>query len=364
MTRNVTVIVTGVGGGVGQSIVKGLNLALERGADVTYEIIGVDADPTAAGLYRTDGGFRVPMAEHPDYIDRLIEIAQEVSADVLIPGSDPEVLAVAQARNRLEDEGGATVLSSPPDTVQIGLDKWETYQFLTENGFRTPKTVLADDADDLVEADGFPLVVKPRTGSASRGLYIVTDQSELDYALDRAPDPIIQEYLVPENWDGELCLSDLERQMDEYSTEVIVDVDGEIVNSLANWREMDKGVPSVAKVRPYEKIRTACESVVEELDVLGPVNLQARVTDAGVSFFEINTRFTGSTAVRCVAGFNGPHAMVRNLVLGEAITDDDLAFENLVEMRYKDEIYVDESTYDELCSSGSVENGGRIYRYF
>jgi carbamoyl-phosphate synthase large subunit len=364
MTRTVTAIVTGVGGGVGQSIIKGLRLGMQGSDEVHYDIIGVDADPAAAGLYRTDTGYCVPAADDPGYIDRLYEIVTEEGADVVIPGSDPEVLAVAEARKRIEDESGCRVLASPAESVKIGLDKWKTFQLFKKLDVPTPDTELGDEAEKLVERTGFPVVVKPRTGSASRGLFIVTDQQELEYALEHAPSPIVQEYLTPTDWDDDLTRSDLVRQVDEYSTEVIVDTEGEIVESIANWREMDRGVPSVAKVRPHEMIREASEAVIRSLDVLGPVNLQSRVTDRGVTFFEMNTRFTGSTAVRCVAGFNGPHSMVRNLVFGEKLTAADLAFENIVEMRFNDEIYISEEDYKRMLDERSIENGGVRFEYF
>lgn len=366
MSESVTALVTGVGGGVGQSIMKGLNLATERRDDVTYRIVAVDADPAASGLYRADAGYTVPMADEDGYIERLSDIAHEESVDIVVPGSDPEVVAIARARGTLAEEGDTEVLVSPVEAVEIGRDKWKTFQFLDGNGFETPLTVRQSDASRLVEDIGFPLVVKPRFGSASQGLAIVTDEKELAFALEHtAQEVIVQEYLVPTAWDDEdLTRSDLERQVDEYSTETIVDADGTVVHSLSNWRKMEDGVPSVAKVRPHDHVREACERVVKELDVLGPVNLQARVTESGVNFFEINTRFTGSTAVRCTAGFNGPDAMVRHLVFGADLDESDLAFENLVEIRYKDEVYLDEETYEEMVKTGHIRGGGSVQDYY
>jgi carbamoyl-phosphate synthase large subunit len=357
-------MVTGVGGGVGQSIIKGLRLAERQSADIDYRLVGTDADSMAAGLYRADVGYRVPYANEPEYIDRLVEIATTEDVDLLIPGHDAELRPLAEAKGTLEDEGEMHVLVSATESVEIGLDKWQTHQFLSDHGFLTPRTALATEADRLVEEVGFPLVVKPRTGSASQGLHVITDTDELKTALERSSDPIVQEYLVPDDWEDDPSKADLKRQIDEYSVEIIVDSAGDIVSSLANWRKMVDGVPSVARIEPYDEVRSAAEAVIDELDILGPANLQARVTDQGVTFFELNTRFTGSTAVRCAAGFNGPHTIVRNVVLGEPLTADDLQFEELVELRYKDEIYVTPADFDRMVREGRVENGGWGYDYF
>lgn len=366
MTETITVLVTGVGGGVGQSIMKGLNLASDRREDIYYRTVGVDADPASSGLFRAEAGYTVPMADDSEYIDRLAEIARDEAVDVVIPGSDPEVSVIAENKAEITDRGETDVLVSSPETVEIGRDKLRTHEFLTNQGFETPATVLARDANTLIEKNGFPLVVKPRYGSASRGLFVVTDSDELEFALEYgSPESIVQEYLIPTAWDNQdLSASDLERQIDEFSTEVIVDSSGDIVHSLSNWRKMEDGVPSVAKIKPYNEVREACEAVVEKLDALGPVNLQARVTDTGVNFFELNPRFTGSTAVRCTAGFNGPDAMVRHLVRGDTLDSADLAFKNLVEIRYKDEIYLSEEQFDQAVEMGHVKGGGEKQDYY
>lgn len=366
MTEKVTAIVTGVGGGVGQSIIKGLKLSMQRRGDIQYKIIGTDADPLASGLYRTDIGYVVPKAKENGYIERLVEIANGEEADVIIPGSDPEVLEVAKNKGKVEEDANIKVLVSPADSVEIGLDKWRSFQFLEENGFLTPLTVLPDDADKLLKRKGFPVVIKPRRGSASRGLFIATNEEELDYALSHSSSGVIlQEYLIPESWEGrKLDLDKLSRQIDEYSTEILVSKEGEILGSLSNWRKMVKGVPNIAKVKPFEKIRSACEEVVSNMNVLGPVNLQARITERGVTFFEINTRFTGSTAVRCVAGFNGPDTMIRNLVLGQQVQSEDLHFNNLIEMRYKNEVYISEEDLRKVKENGKIRDSGNTYEYF
>lgn len=359
----VTVLVTGVGGGVGQSIIKGLNLSVERRGDIEYKIIGVDADPLASGLYRTKG-YIVPKASKSDYIERLIEIANTEGVDVIIPGSDPEVLEVARNKKKLEKKTGMKVLTSSPDAVEIGLDKWKTFQFLKKNNFSTPLTALPESVNKLLDKKDFPLVVKPRRGSASLGLFIVNSEKELDYAISESDKEIIvQEYLIPENWKN-VTRQKLRLQIDEFSTEVIVSKEGRIIASITNWRKMVKGIPKIAIIKPFGEVKKACEKVTDCMHALGPVNLQARVTEKGPTFFEINTRFSGSTAVRCFAGFNGPDTMIRDVVLGQESSPDDLKFDNLIEMRYNNEVYITENEYNRLLKDGKITSNGHIPKYF
>jgi carbamoyl-phosphate synthase large subunit len=362
----ICVVVTGVGGGVGQSVMKGLSLANQnygRG----YRVIGVDANPLSAGLYRADKGYKVPLAsDEADYIDALIEIMNREEASVLVPGSDPEVVCVSKHRESIEKATGGMVLVSPLETVLIGYDKWRTYEFLTQNGFAAPESALPEGIDELGAKVGFPLIVKPRSGSGSKNVSIVLNREELNDAIEHTPEPIIQEYLIPVEWgDKDLTREQLGKQVDEYSTEVWASKDSQVLGSITNWREMAKGVPMRAIIKPFREIRDTCEEVVAEMKARGPVNLQARVTDRGVTIFEINTRFSGSTAVRCAAGFNGPDALIRHFLFDEPVTHREISFKNLVEMRFKHEVYVEETDYEKMessgCTSGSV---GTIYDYF
>jgi carbamoyl-phosphate synthase large subunit len=364
VAREITVLVTGVGGGVGQSVMKGLRLA-HRTTARRYRIIGCDANPLAAGLYRCDRGYHLPTSESPEYIDRIVKVCEMEGVNAVIPGSDPEVLKIAECKGELE-EAGVRVIASDAETVKIGYDKWLTYKFLRKNKVMTPKTYLGDDVGEAIIDIGYPLVIKPRRGSASKGLFIARDKDELKVGLRRCVDPIIQEYLIPENWPiREFNLEELSRQVDEYSIEVLVDSGGQILGSIGNWREMVKGVPTRAIIVDYPDLLKGAREVVKKLKALGPVNLQARMTRSGTAFFELNVRFSGTTAVRCAVGFNGPDAMVRDVVLGEEVKPAELEYDRqVVEMRYKDEVYIRHGTYERMLSEGVCGPDGETQSYF
>ena len=61
----IRVLVTGVGGGVGQSIVKALQ-------NTNYEVVGVDSEELATGLFAVPIGHKGEYADSSHYIDRLM----------------------------------------------------------------------------------------------------------------------------------------------------------------------------------------------------------------------------------------------------------------------------------------------------
>ena len=83
------IVVTGVGGGVGQSILKCL-----QGAP--YRVIAVDGLADATGLYAVERSYIGEFANSEKFVARLLEICQKESANVIFPGLDAELIPLAR----------------------------------------------------------------------------------------------------------------------------------------------------------------------------------------------------------------------------------------------------------------------------
>ena len=166
------VLVTGVGGGVGQSIVKSL-----RPTD--YAVVGMDCDALAAGLYAVPRACIGRAAGDPEFIDAIIDVCREEHCSLVFPGVEPELLPLSEGAPRLAAEG-VTAIVSGPEVVRLCDDKLATAEFLAEHGFSAPTTMpFTEDVDQ----SWFPFVLKPRHGGArSLHTYVVHDKAEFDIA--------------------------------------------------------------------------------------------------------------------------------------------------------------------------------------
>ena len=63
------IAITGVGGGVGQSILKSLT-------NTDYNLIALDGELLGAGLYTTETAYLIPYANDSNYINKLLEICK------------------------------------------------------------------------------------------------------------------------------------------------------------------------------------------------------------------------------------------------------------------------------------------------
>ena len=94
----VTVLVTAVGGGVGQSVVDCLSEKPDQ-----FMIIGCDSGPNLYALSQCDLFLELPHSSAPEYISTLLDICKRNYVDFLIPGHDKELWLISKNKHFFED---------------------------------------------------------------------------------------------------------------------------------------------------------------------------------------------------------------------------------------------------------------------
>jgi carbamoyl-phosphate synthase large subunit len=338
----INVLITGTGGGVGQSIFKALRLSR-----LTLRIITTDMHPMGVGIYRGDRGYLVPAANNPGYVDAIIRICMSEEIDVVFVGSDPELPVFAENKQQIEQETQAKVVVSSPEKIKIGNDKWETYRFLKSSGLPYPKTVLPENRDELIEKTGFPVLIKPRGGSASKDVYVVKNREELEVFVKRVNNPIIQEYLIPED--------------EEYTSGVVM-FEGDLLGTFTMKREIKGGNTYRGVIDSFDEVRTAVENVAKKFNQFGPSNFQMRLTERGPVTFEINPRFSGTTGIRAFYQFNEPEAVINYILYHKK---ESMTHQKGIVMRYMNEVYITPREYNSLSQTGKIDHpSSQIVDYF
>jgi carbamoyl-phosphate synthase large subunit len=284
------VLITGVGGGVGQSVLKALR-------DTPYEAVGVDSDALAAGLHAVHSGYLGWEATHEAYIDRLLSICRLEHCRLIFAGHDIELIPLSQHRSLFEAESIIPVVSSP-EVIGICDDKLATSAFLKDHGFPCASTYSLRD----VATPSFPLILKPQLGGArSRRTYLARCEREFQ-VYRRLVDPdncIVQEYI----------------EGDEFTCGT-VSFAGRLYGSITMRRFLRGGDTYKAFVEKRPEIDSLLQEVVRDLQPFGPCNFQLRLKNRTPVIFEINARCSGTTAARALAGFNEPLMVADYLLKG------------------------------------------------
>jgi len=317
MTKRLTVLVTGVGGrSVGYQILQALLLLKEK-----YRIIATDAAPFSYGLYAVPERYVVPSARSPDYIPALLRIVRQEGVDVILPGTQPEVLMIGRHRETFESL--CAVIVNPTPVVELCSEKQKLYEWLEANGFAIPKTVLGRDWRDLVAKCGFPIVAKPTQDTGgSRGVAILNDEPEVDQYLRDLPveQTVFQEYVGSAE--------------SEYTVGIMVSPQGELIDSIVLQRTLvgfalgtqrtignqtytlSTGY-SQGVIIKHPAIQATCEDLALKIGIRGPSNIQLRLHQGKVIVFEVHPRFSGTTSIRAGVGFNEPDVLIRSYLLAE-----------------------------------------------
>ena len=179
--KAVTVLVTASGAPGTAALLRALRMNGER----SVRLVGTDMSPQAIGRHFCDSFYVVPPGSDPAFAEAVLEVARGERVDAVLPQSSFDLLGLAEARGRFEEEGIA-VLVSPPEAVRRSNDKAEAYGLLQRLGIRAPDwrrvtggRSLRDAAEELGYPDR-PVCFKPVFSSGSRGFRI------LDPTVDRA----------------------------------------------------------------------------------------------------------------------------------------------------------------------------------
>ena len=328
MTEKICVLVTGVGGGGhGHEVLKALQLA------GSYHLIGADMAESSFGLFDVDEAYIVPPASDPRYMDILMDICRQRQVKVLIHGSEPELRVISRNRNELL-KAGVLPLINTYEVIERCMDKWATVAFLKEQGFHVPRSLVVDTENKITDDWALPAVVKPALGGGgSNNIFLAQDVDELEFAcrylIRQGKVVLVQEYVgTPE---------------DEYTVGVLSSLDGELIGSIALHRYILSGLSnrirlpnrtgrkelspilaissgiSQGTIDDYSEVRESCEKMAKVLHSRGPLNIQCRFVDGKVYPFEINPRFSGTTHIRAMMGFNEPDLLIRHHLLGEVL---------------------------------------------
>lgn len=298
-------IVTGGGSIVGQGIIKALRLS-----DLSVTVICTDIAAINPGMIRADEAMVMPPVEKAGSLDIWIEEIRRSKANCLMIGSEYDLGFFSEHKHIIERETDCIVVASPAETVAIADDKARTADFLESNGLPFPRSVTnlsLAEARKWVGEMGFPVVLKPRSGTSARFVQVLDDMESLDYWFGRTPLPMLQEFLKP--LPGEFGA--------EYTCSTFKLANGVLLGPFVSRRTLRGGSSWIVEVETDEAIAGVVMALSERIPCMGSLNVQLMMTERGPVPFELNARFSGTTPIRAFFGFNEPEMAIRSYVFGE-----------------------------------------------
>ncbi|MDQ2814064.1 MAG: ATP-grasp domain-containing protein [Actinomycetota bacterium] len=318
--RALRVLVTGAGGPAAIAAMKSLR------AEDSIELLAADMDPWAAGLYLVPAAARtlIPAGAAPGFADALLARSRTLGVDVILPTVDAELRPLAYARERFQ-AAGIDLLLAPAAALDVILDKLRLAEHCA-GVVRVPRTELCGPRVDPASWT-YPVVVKPREGSGSRGVIIVGSAAELAErsGLDRSASLIVQEFLPGE----------------EYSVDVLADAEGRVIASVPRLRaRVDSGVSVGGRTVHDPEVEWFGRAVAEATGITFVANVQCKRDQGGSpALLEVNPRMPGTLGLTIASGVDMPRLALAAL-LGRPVPEK-MGFCERAVVRFLDERFVD-----------------------
>ncbi len=286
--RNLRVYVSGVSGIVGYGIVRSI-----RAAYPGIEIYGSALDDLNVGAHLVDRFFLSPRSDSNSYLGWLTNFLTDNEIDYSIPGIDIDLYKWNVNRDLFLKTNCVAILNDSHLIIST-RNKYNFFLQLEKYKFsHTIPTGVGEDYKELCEKFGTDrIIAKPKIGFAKKGFSEIDSKSDFEKVLrDNFEDLIFQPNLSSDGY--------------EYTSSIFGDGKGDF-SSIINLRRRlapegySNYVQSVSSSILLGAIRDYCQI----FKPLGPTNFQFMSKADQIFLLEINPRFSSSTSMRRLFGYN------------------------------------------------------------
>jgi carbamoyl-phosphate synthase large subunit len=221
-------------------------------------------------------------------VDRERSAGGEVSCVVQFGGQTPLKLALAL------QEAGVDILGTSPDSIDLAEDRQRFSQLLWDLGVPQPASgtaVSRQEARDVAERIGYPVVVRPSYVLGGRGMAIVFDSGALDRYMIGAVDV---------SHDRPVLIDRFLEDAFEFDVDAVADATGAVVIGGIMEHIEEAGIhsgdsscvvpPFMVAERHLGTIREYTRRIARALKVVGLMNVQYAIKDDMVYVLEVNPR--------------------------------------------------------------------------
>ena len=275
-----------------------------------------NSDDKTVAFHYADKSVITPLIYDDSYIPFLLDYCKTNQIDILLSLFDIDLPVLAKNKEKFEKIGTRLIVSSS-EIIDVCNDKWKTYQFLTQNGFKPPKSyislqkvLLALDRGELK----YPIIVKPRFGCGSIAMSVAEDEMALLYYFRRNTRTIGKSYLKYESshvHDDEKIIYQECLAGQEYGADIINDLDGNTRNIITKKKiAMRAGETDIAELADVPEITSELKKLGQLTRHIGNMDCDVFMVNGEPYILEMNARFGGGYPFSHMGGCNLPKAIV------------------------------------------------------
>ena len=270
----------------------------------------------------SDLGIKVRKITETGAVQELVAICKKYNIQLVIPTIDTELIYLAKHKDDFLKVGAKVVISDESFVAKC-RDKRLTNRLFTNLKIDIPKSIN-------LQTPTFPIFAKPYDGSLSKDNYIINNEDELIADIVKSPKLMFMEYLNPSVFD-------------EYTVDIYYGKDHYLKCAVPRKRlEVRTGEVNKALTCKNEIYNFVISKMNFIEGAIGCLTVQFFMSKNADKFYgiEINPRFGGGYPLSYHAGANYPKFILNEWLLNETFSFYDGWENNLLMLRYDDEIIV------------------------
>ena len=309
-------------------------------SEAGYETIMVNCNPeTVSTDYDTSDKLYFEPLTHEDVlsiINKENENGEVLGAIVQLGGQTP--LKISESLSK----AGIKILGTSVDAIDLAEDRERFQKLLQGLNLKQPKNGIAsskNEAVEITEKIGFPVVIRPSYVLGGRAMEIVHNEEQLQKYINEA---------VSVSGDSPVLIDSFLKNAIEVDVDAISDGNDTFIAGIMEHIE-EAGIhsgdsacalpPQTLKDNIINKITTYTKKLAKELNVIGFINIQFAIQDENIFVLEVNPR--GSRTVPFVAKSIGiPLVKIASLIMtGKKLSDFKLNKSKIQHISVKEAVF-------------------------
>ena len=309
-------------------------------SEAGYETIMVNCNPeTVSTDYDTSDKLYFEPLTHEDVlsiINKENENGEVLGAIVQLGGQTP--LKISESLSK----AGITILGTSVDAIDLAEDRERFQKLLQGLNLKQPKNGIAsskNEAIEITEKIGFPVVIRPSYVLGGRAMEIVHNKQQLQKYINEA---------VSVSGDSPVLIDSFLKNAIEVDVDAISDGNDTFIAGIMEHIE-EAGIhsgdsacalpPQTLKDNIINKITTYTKKLAKELNVIGFINIQFAIQDENIFVLEVNPR--GSRTIPFVAKSIGiPLVKIASLIMtGKKLSDFKLNKSKIQHISVKEAVF-------------------------
>jgi len=248
------------------------------------------------------------MWNDPSLFKHLEEIIEQKDIHIIIPFLDQATVVASTLKEKRTD---IFVASSNLFWSKLFFDKIKVNEWCISNDVSVPPN----------NAEEYPLIAKPRSGSASKGLVIIENRDQL--LNISTEENLVQKFITGK----------------EYTVDCFISQKGEILSITPRERIDVQGGESIKSLTiKSTSLINFTKEILIKTQLVGPITVQLIVDQktGEIFFMELNPRFGGGVVTSIGAGANIPKYLLNDYLGKQQEYDDSWKDKTLMIRRFNE----------------------------